>query len=72
MILFILRKKKVYKILSEKSIYPLSINLRKILEMVIINLILDIFDIQSSATLQKSIHAYSMPKEPRFKARPIA
>ena len=35
------------------------------------NMDLDIYDIQSSATLQKSIHAYSMPKEPRFKSKPI-
>lgn len=32
---------------------------------------LEIYDIQSSATLQKSIHAYSMPKEPRFRSKPI-
>lgn len=37
---------------------------------VIINLFLEIYDKQSSATLQKSIHVYSMPKANRFGSAP--
>lgn len=42
----------------------------KIGEIVIYSFIVEIYNKQSAATLQKSVHAYSMPKGNRFENRP--
>lgn len=42
----------------------------EIMEIVIIKFNIEIFDKQSSATLQKSIHVFSVPKADRFSSGP--
>lgn len=42
----------------------------EITEIVILKFNIEIFDKQSSATLQKSIHVFSVPKADRFSSGP--
>ena len=61
------------KILLKNLKIPLNylpLLIAKILVIVMINLILGIFDKQSSATLQKTILVYSIPKAQRFSSGP--
>ena len=59
---------KIVRSKEETTLDFLRLWILKILETVSNILVVEIFEKQSAATLQKSIHVYSIPKAPRFKS----